>query len=74
MKDRWKEYIEELYAKEEKPTELKLEEGDEVDSNSIGPGIIRSEIEKALQDMKTEMINLGMINLDSERGVAQEKQ
>ena len=74
MKDRWKEYIEELYTKEEKPTELELEEGDEVDSNSIGPGIIRSEIEKALQDMKTEMINLGMINLDSERGVAQEKQ
>ena len=54
MKDCWKKYIEELYAKEEKPTELKLEEADEVDSNSIDPGIIRSEVEKGLQDMKTE--------------------
>ena len=52
VKERWKEYIEELYAKDEKPREIELEKLDDIDPNSIGPSVMRREVEKALEEMK----------------------
>ena len=52
VKERWKEYIEELYAKDEKPREIELEKLDDIDPDSIGPSVMRREVEKALEEMK----------------------
>ena len=53
IKQRWKEYIEELYNKEEKPEEIEMEEEAEVEKDKIGPDILTSEIVRAIQDLKT---------------------
>ena len=44
IKQRWKEYIEELYNKEEKPEEIEMEEEAEVEKDKIGPDILTSEM------------------------------
>ena len=53
---RWKEYLEELYDKENKPEEeaLKLEKHAEADK--LGPEILYSEFEKALLEVKSGKI------------------
>lgn len=42
--ERWREYIEELYAKDEKRTFIPLELEEEVDIDSIGPDLLREGI------------------------------
>lgn len=42
--ERWREYIEELYAKDEKRTFMPLELEEEVDIDSIGPDLLREGI------------------------------
>lgn len=44
VKERWREYIEELYAKDEKRTFILLELKEEVDIDSIGPDLLREGI------------------------------
>lgn len=44
VKERWREYIEELYAKDEKRTFIPLELEEEVDIDSIGPDLLREGI------------------------------
>ena len=54
IRGRWKQYIEELYDKEGKPTEeeLKIEDEEEVDKDCVGPEILEHEIEMAIIQMK----------------------
>jgi len=40
VKDRWKQYIEELYAKDDRPAELPLEPPEQVDLDDIGPQLL----------------------------------
>jgi hypothetical protein len=54
VRNRWKEYIEELYDKENKPTEEEMigtfaNPGGEDD---LGPTLLREEIEKAIEELK----------------------
>lgn len=42
--ERWRKYIEELYAKDEKRTFIPLELEEEVDIDSIGPDLLREGI------------------------------
>jgi len=53
VKARWKEYIEELYSKNEKPEDLELEPEVEVEEDQKGPDILRREIEQAIKELKT---------------------
>ena len=44
IKERWREYIEELYTKDEKPHHIPLEPEEEVDMDRLGPEILKEEI------------------------------
>lgn len=44
VKERWREYKEELYAKDEKPNLIPLESEEEVDIGSIRPDVQREEV------------------------------
>ena len=46
VKERWKEYIEDLYTKDEKPDHIPLETEEEVDFDSLGPELLKDEIVK----------------------------
>lgn len=54
VRDRWREYIGDLYERGEKPgvTDLKLEEEREVEEQSLGPVIINEEILAAIKAMR----------------------
>ena len=52
IKGRWKRYIEQLYAANEKPDTSPMEEEYEVPIGSLGPSFIYSEIEKAMSTLK----------------------
>ncbi|CAF1524939.1 unnamed protein product, partial [Didymodactylos carnosus] len=54
VRQRWKEYIEELYDKDGKPTEeeIDLESEMDVEVDNVGPGILEDEIEAAIRQMK----------------------
>jgi len=54
IRNRWREYIEELYNKEHKPTEeaLKIEDEGKVDMDDKGPDLLDSEILEAIREMK----------------------
>ncbi|CAF0993956.1 unnamed protein product [Didymodactylos carnosus] len=54
VRQRWKEYIEELYDKDGKPTEeeIFLESEMDVEVDNVGPGILEDEIEAAISQMK----------------------
>eukprot|EP00794_Sanderia_malayensis_P013667 gene13667-15097_t len=52
INQRWKEYIEELYNKAEKPDEIELEEETDLDRDHLGPEILDSEIMQAIKDLK----------------------
>jgi len=54
IKKRWKEYIEELYDKEGKPTELEIEMESQIDDDSKGPDILDIEITSAIEVMKNK--------------------
>ena len=47
IKARWKEYREELYAKNDKPVELPIEEEQQIDDDDLGPSIMESELTAA---------------------------
>ena len=51
IKERWREYIEELYAKDEKPDHIPLEPEEEVDMDRLGPEILKEEIIKAIDHL-----------------------
>lgn len=53
VKARWKEYIEELYNKNENPEDLELEPEIEVEVDQKGQDILMQEIEQAIKDLKT---------------------
>jgi len=54
VKERWKEYIEELYDKDGKPVEgdFELEEENMIESDQKGPDILKEEISEAIKGMK----------------------
>jgi hypothetical protein len=54
IRQRWKEYIEELYEKENKPTEEEMIGTIEnpSDTDNMGPILLREEIEKAIEELK----------------------
>ena len=54
IKKRWKRYIEVLYNKDGKPSEVdfQLEEESTVESDALGPDLLESEITAAIQEMK----------------------
>ncbi|CAF1140811.1 unnamed protein product [Didymodactylos carnosus] len=54
VRQRWKEYIEELYDQDGKPTEeeIDLESEMDVEVDNVGPGILEDEIEAAISQMK----------------------
>ena len=54
VKDRWKEYIEELYDKDRKPVEgdFAMEEENMIENDHKGPDILKEEIYEAIKCMK----------------------
>ena len=54
VKNRWKEYIEELYCADEKPklVDLRIEPEGAVDEDSKGPDLLGDEIRLAIKEMK----------------------
>ena len=56
IKERWKEYIEELYCKSSKPRkeDFDLERDNQVDEEKRGPDLLREKIEAAIKEMKKE--------------------
>ena len=54
VQSRWKEYIEELYAKDKKPVELPLEDLTSVDYDNLGPDLLDEEIEIAIRELKSK--------------------
>ena len=52
VKERWKQYIEDLYAKDEKPNEIRLEVEGEVDRDRLGPVLLEPEIKQAVNQLK----------------------
>ena len=53
VKERWKEYIEELYYRAEKPDDIETESQNEVAGDQRGPEILDSELMQAIQDMES---------------------
>jgi hypothetical protein len=55
VKMRWKEYIEDLYGKDNKPTfeKLQLEEEEQVESDELGPNLLSEEICVAIKELKS---------------------
>ena len=52
VKDRWKDYIEDLYDKKGRPIEIKLEKESAVEEDSKGPDVIDREITYAIEHLK----------------------
>ena len=52
IKLRWKEYIEELYAKQEKATQIKIKNEVDVCEDNKGPYLLESEILQTIKEMK----------------------
>ena len=52
VKDRWEDYIEDLYDKEGRPTEIKLEKEGTVEEDSKGPDVMDREIMYAIEHLK----------------------
>ena len=52
VKDRWKDYIEDLYDKEGRPTEIKLEKEGTVEEDSKGSDVMDREITYATEHLK----------------------
>lgn len=48
----WENYIEELYDKANRPDEMGLEPEEDIEEDDKGPGILQSEVEKAIRDMR----------------------
>ena len=54
VRNRWKEYIEELYDTENAPTENDMSgKPSTEDADDLGPSLLREEIEQAIKEMKT---------------------
>jgi len=62
---RWKEYMEELYDKENKPTDEDMNIVKPKDTDCIGPDIMYNEFEKALTELKNGKSE-GMDNISAE--------
>ena len=68
IKKRWKRYIEVLYNKDGKPSEVdfQLEEESTVELDALGPDLLVSEITAAIQEMKINKAE-GIDRWDSRR-------
>ena len=53
IKARWKEHIEELYAKEHKPDDIEIEAEREVNVDRMGPNLLTDEVIKAISELKS---------------------
>ena len=56
MTRRWKDYMEDLYNAEDKPSEVDLEPMEQVTFDNIGPFIIREEVLAAIKEMKNNKV------------------
>jgi len=54
VRDRWKEYIEDLYDKNNKPQEEDMHLETDTEDDVKGPPILYSEFEAALSELKME--------------------
>ena len=52
MKERWIEYVEELYTKNEKPNEIRMEKEEDIDADNIGLPILKTEVVAAIKEIK----------------------
>ena len=50
----WENYITELHDRPNRPVNLEVEPEDEVDAEKKGPYILRSEVEKAIKEMRNK--------------------
>jgi len=50
----WENYITELHDRPNRPVTLEVEPGEEVDADEKGPYILRSEVEKAITEMRNK--------------------
>jgi len=48
----WENYVTELYDRPNRPETLEVEPEEEVDTDEMGPYILRSEVEKAIKEMR----------------------
>src|SRR6188508_3491842 len=63
IRERWKEYMKELYSKSSKPRmkDFDLEEEMQVESDRKGPGLLNHEIHAAIKEIKMEKLRVWMI-------------
>lgn len=52
IQERWREYIEKFYTRDEKPIFIPLEPEEEVDIDRIGSELLRNEVIKAIQQLE----------------------
>ena len=57
IKNRWKEYIETMYAVEEKPKECPLENEKVVSQDQLGPLFIKTEVEYGMKNLKSGKVS-----------------
>ena len=48
----WEKYIQDLYDSENRPRDIEIEVEDELDEDDKGPTILKSEVVKAIKDMR----------------------
>ena len=66
IKNRWKEYIETLYAVEEKPIECPLENEKDVSQDQLGPLFIKTEVEYGMKNLKSGKASPGVDEIPGE--------
>ena len=60
----WENYITELHDRPNRPVTLEVEPEEEVDADEKGPYILRSEVEKAIKEMRNKKLQEMMIYLE----------
>ena len=50
----WEKYIQNLYDSENRPKDIAIEAEDELDEDDKGPTILKSEVVKAIKDMRRQ--------------------
>ena len=51
IKERWTEYLEDLYCTREKPVDLNLDKEEEVPQEDRGSLVLKREVEKAIEEL-----------------------
>jgi len=60
----WEKYVTELYDRPNGPKTLEVEPEEEVDTDEKGPYILRSEVEKAIKEMRSKKATEMMMYLE----------